>query len=532
MKICYGSYNDRLPEGKRELFAKAFADKMRKDLEALSGDAVEITWCPEKGDLVSAINGGCDVVITEGKLRMPAGGHDGDENVGFGTVKEWKGLNGVKRVILLLPVDDKPAIAKKEDGSEIIGSGRKVVEMYRKGYYDALYVNDLKPSVLISIIKEGRGEAAAKDYYGVTDDMLALLIESENGKRKKKEKEKPEKKGMFGGLFARKESEKETEAEGPVKKEDPIKSATPAAEEAKQEIPSEKVPERKSAEPVSSNNKEEINKTVEPVIKSENKAPEVAPEKTNVGEADRTLVKEVSKEEINVTVNENKKEESAAMDREVKNGTDAEKPAKAKHEIDAETASVLRTILSGGMDALFEEEGKEEPKVTETSSAEKGASAGGFDFDFSFDAAAVQPVEKKEASPMKEVINERADRQQESVTAAVAEPVQTSTFQGTESGLRTGRVTSYLNGGTLLALELNAAPDDPDVNRYGVTVISKGSGRGRVVNGRYQSDVIAFEGFCVKLMMQRTILVEVPDESAPPAGVVNRECMVTFTQLQ
>ena len=292
MKICYGSYNELIPFERREVFAKAFAKKLQDEIKAKSGENVEIVCCPERGDLVAAMDAGYEVVLTESKLRRPEGGSVGEENVGVGTLKEWTSRKGVKRVILILPASDRPALGKREDGTDYFTSGRKVVELYRKGFYTALYVSDLKCDLLIDLIKNGRGDADAKKYYGVTDEMIGVLLAAEQGKKDKKEKEK--KKGIFGNIFGRGQAE--------VSKEEPGKAEESRAEEkAPAAAVSEKTQEPAKKEAVQTKadgqeqKKEDIQKETagKPIVKGEN--------------SDNEKVTETVKEEV-------KKEAAAAVE--------------------------------------------------------------------------------------------------------------------------------------------------------------------------------------------------------------------------
>lgn len=537
MKICYGTYNEMIPVERREMFAKAFAAKLQGELKAKTGEEVEIVCCPERGDLVAAMNAGYDVVLTEAKLRRPENGKAGEENIGVGTLKEWTGRSDLKRVILILPPNDRPALGKREDGTDCFTSGRKVVELFRKGFYTAVYVTDLKCDLLVEIIKKGRTEAEAKSYYGVTDEMLELLLASEQNKQEKKEKEK--KKGIFG-IFGRGQETKAAEE----KEKEPVMPAEPKAEEIKP-VPSNNKEETKKEDKEEVPKPDEVKKPEEPEkAKSEDMAVEEVPQNNPVTEgakpeeteeafADGTEEEPVLKSEpheeaqkdpesVIEIIPEEIKEEVPQTREEV--GREDKKEDKKESKGDSEDSTeVLRQLLKYGTDQFFEDD---EPEGGDVPPME------GMDFGDLFGA----PPARKDDVAFNPASSYKEGRTPEPAVdyARTQAPGTVNTFVPSEGDEKicTGQITSYLNGGTLIAVNLINPPDLGDVTRYSATVICKGVGAGRVINGRYQSSTIAFLGYCAKLMSGRTLLLEVPDEEAPGVNLSGRECMITFDLLQ
>ena len=401
MKITYASYNSNLEPEKREFFAKVFADRLQKELESKMGTKVEIVCCPERTDVEQSIENGSEVVITECKLRCSKKTQKDDGNIGYGTVKEWASVTGMKRVIMILPPEERPKFGERYDGIMSIISGRKTVELYRRGYYDAIYINDLTGDNLINLIRYGRSEADAKRYYGITDEMLDSL---------------------------------------------------PGAEPKK-----------------------------EPV-KAEEKKEEPQPEQ------------------------------------------------------DTSESDVLKTLLSGGTDAFFEEENSLEENKEESSEEHTG-----FNFNVSpetelYDCIVSEEVQEIEVIPQYEMPERICAVEEERIFS------DDSTESDEEPGyavmdtslklIQQGKVTGYLQDGTLLIIEVENPPKEAEATRYGVTVVRKGKSRGRVVNGRYQSDVMIFFGYCVKTIMQHAIVIEIPDGDAPDQSINGKECVVTFALLQ
>ena len=565
MKICYGSYNELIPFEHREVFAKAFAKKLQDEIKAKSGEDVEIVCCPERGDLVAAMDAGYEVVLTESKLRRPEGGSVGEENVGVGTLKEWTSRKGVKRVILILPESDRPSLGKREDGTDCFTSGRKVVELYRKGFYDALYVSDLKCDLLIDLIKNGRGDTDAKKYYGVTDEMIGLLLAAE---QKKDKKEKEKKKGIFGNIFGR--GQAEGAKEEPVKVEEnhaEVKEAAAANEKPREPVKKETVQAKAgdAESKVEENQKESVVKPIAKEEESENaKASEIireegqketalfAEEKADAdekaaepvktsevgGEASKggddavpSIINEVINKEV-IEKEESKAVEDGAENRKTGEGGETSKSAavvkdgkavanEEKAADDPEMLEVMKALISGGTDQFFEDDGD----------GDDSDSVGGFDFGSIFGGEASSLTSGTESGSPK-ATEVRRDEWTAPLLGTEGTVGADAVAGGEEAGYSDGRITSFLNGGTLITIQLTNPPSGSDVSMFGVTVFCKGSGVGRVVNGRYQSNTTAFDGYCVRLISGRTLLIEVPDSEAPQTDLSGRDCMVTFKYLQ
>ena len=439
LRIGYASYSINVLEEKRELFGRMLAGRLQAELQGILGTEIEMIYCPARQDVVRAIDTGCTVLITEGKLKRSEGARDGDENIGTGTIKDWTGLPGMQRVILILAPEDHPTVTTKKDGSKAINA-RKVVELYRRGYYDALYINDMSAANIAHLIQYGRKEAEAKDYYQVTDEMLEILLAGERAKNERNRK-KTEHAGI-AGLFTDTQTAKSMENVADERKEQPV-----SAEE--------------SPEP--------------------------------------------------------------AM------GKETEQPQKE----DMSSSDILQSLLSGGVDAYLD---SLDNWQTESAQKEESESAqedmDGFDFEDSIpeDDGEDDMTEEEMSRGEPETAMEQEIRLETGI--AWVDANEEYAVLDTRFDLeQLGRISRYMQGGTLLVVDLPNPPQEQDANRYGVTIIQKGREKGYVHNGRYQSSAVVFTGYCIKTIMQRSVLIEVPDEEAPGEYVAGKDCYVTFTPL-
>ena len=442
-RIGYASYSTNVPKEQRELFGRMLAKRLQDELRGVLGAEVEIIYCPARKDVLRAIDTGCTVIITEGRLKRSEGAREGDENIGTGTIKDWTGLPGMERVILILAAEDHPAVITKDDGSKTI-NGRKVVELYRRGYYDALYLTDMTAANIGNLIKHGRKEAEAKEYYQVTDEMLEILLAGERAKNERNRKKAE--RSSFKEMFTVPQSEK-------------------TADESRRE---KEVPAEEYKEPV--------------------------PEKTV----------ETAKEDL-------------------------------------EASDIFRSLLAGGVDAYLDNLDKWQADTDSTGDSidpreDTGMQAEGEDMDgFDFggqlpeDDCCRDDQEEEILQDGPQISAEPEDtREPEMYWEDAGEyAVLDTSFDLTQQG----RISGYLQGGTLLVIDLPKPPQEQDANRYRVTVIHKGRQKGYVHNGRYQSSVVAFGGYCIKTIMQRSVLVEIPDEEAPGEYVAGKDCYVTFNPL-
>ena len=213
-------------------------------------------------------------------------------------------------------------------------------------------------------------------------------------------------------------------------------------------------------------------------------------------------------------------------------------------------SAAMQMLISGNLDALFDDEDEREEPAPEKAVESKGFSFDTFDSglnvseksdqaldqtgpeakaseDGSVSTTTAQPerVLPKNLASVAAQDNTRKDPEE----AAAAAPAESLRVATADEACLPGKITSALNGGSLLTISLTGTPPD-DVSRYSVTIMC-GGGKGRVVNGRYQSGMIVFVGYCVKYMMGRMLLVEVPDEEVPGTDLSGRECMVTFALL-
>lgn len=514
MKICYGSYNRQVQPEKREALARVMGQKLAQGLKDKLGAAPEVICCSTREDVAKAAASGCDLILTESQLKLPNGGKPGDDNVGYGTIKEWTSMHGVKRVVLLMQAGDRPSVADK-DGKPSIVTGRKLVELFRRGYYDALFYNDLQMDKIAALLSAGRTEEEAKAYYGITDQMLEILLATSKPEKadKAEGKAKEEKKSLFGGLFGGKKKEEKYEAEAERKEE----------KETRTEDKTEQVSSNNNVASATGD-KKEVKKDEEP-SKKEESADEVKP-----FEIPRDQPKEERHEPEGPAVSE-------------------EELARAREQANSD---VMKALLSGGTDSFFEDEEEQEPAAEPES--------GGFDFGFGFEREETKkpetagggfgfefeelpPVEKPKA-PMPDAARTEEVRAEEAKaeevkTREVIEEVKpvmenANVANVTENGAEetsVGVISSCLNEGTLLTVDVASLPSDPDVTRYSAMILVKGAGRGRVVNGRWVSSVKCFTGYCVKVIMQRTVLVEVPDGDTPGPEVEGKQCMITFYKL-
>ena len=89
----------------------------------------------------------------------------GYENmIGQGSIKRWKQNDERVRVVLLM-FDEKR-------------KGTKVSNFIKNGYYDAIFLSDLSPEILIDVIVKGRTEEEANKYY--FSDAENELVQMEN----------------------------------------------------------------------------------------------------------------------------------------------------------------------------------------------------------------------------------------------------------------------------------------------------------------------------------------------------------------
>lgn len=458
MKICYGSYNRQVPVDKREAFAKMFAAKLSRGIAEMTGEETDVVCCAEREEITHQIRDGCDVIITECQLRLPPGGKPGEDNVGYGTVKEWTAMPGVHRVILLVQPGDKPQLGEK-DGKETFIAGRKLVELFRRGYYDGLFYNDLTVDQIVRLSSAGRTENEAKAYYGITDRMLEILLLG-SGAKETGAGGSEEKKSLLGGLFGGKKKSEETMGETNTSGSAEEKEMLSASTAVRIENPPQ------SNKAIKDSREKQVNKVEKKRMEKE--------EKQASGEVFKALLASGTDAVF-------EEEEAAGVKEEIPDGFVFTKPQDNEDGYDRPNVPYTGTEdTMEHMDSLFHKEGIDDP-----------------------------------------IFEQKASEN--------TEPV-----MGESGGLvnRMGKISSCLNGGTLLAVDLSNLPADSDVATYGVTVLIKGTEEGRVVNGRWQSSFVAFNGYCVKAIMQRTLLIEVPDSEVQGMNLSGKSCMVTFNKLQ
>lgn len=74
-----------------------------------------------------------------------------DNRIGQGSIKRWKQFDNNVRIVMIL-FDDKR-------------KGNKVSNFLKNGYYDAIFLNDLSPDMIMDVIVNGRTEETAGAYY-------------------------------------------------------------------------------------------------------------------------------------------------------------------------------------------------------------------------------------------------------------------------------------------------------------------------------------------------------------------------------
>lgn len=171
MKVCFGSYIQK--EGVDPmLFGAAFAKKLANGIRILTNEEVEVTHFVRRDDMTEALSGGgYDLIVTDCKLK-PDGESDGSDSVGLGTIKKWLANGYARRVILIFGEDMHPVL-KTENGKENwLVSGKKVVELWKKDYFDGIFLADMTAEKVVELYVNGRDRESAKAYYGITDGML------------------------------------------------------------------------------------------------------------------------------------------------------------------------------------------------------------------------------------------------------------------------------------------------------------------------------------------------------------------------
>jgi len=149
--VLLGVFDDRR--------ATAFLDGLKWTLE--SSDNVEVSRI-ERGKIIDDIDtmassGAFDVLFCCEEL--------GDRSVGYGSVNRWGGMP-LKRIILILKNSQY--------------GGAKCSRLFEQGYYDAIFTNDLKePELVIDLVLNGRTMEEAAAYYGIDEEVLARMKQSE-----------------------------------------------------------------------------------------------------------------------------------------------------------------------------------------------------------------------------------------------------------------------------------------------------------------------------------------------------------------
>ena len=78
----------------------------------------------------------------------------GERSIAYGSVREWKKRNSLKRIILIVKNERKASL--------------KLAKLYRNDYYDAVYMRHLPDSTIMTeLILNGRTEEEAVDYYDI-----------------------------------------------------------------------------------------------------------------------------------------------------------------------------------------------------------------------------------------------------------------------------------------------------------------------------------------------------------------------------
>lgn len=171
MKVCFGSYIRK--EGVDPmLFGAAFAKKLANGIRILINEEVEVTHFIRRDEMTEALSkGGYDLIVTDCKLK-PDGENDGSDSVGLGTVKKWLANGYAKRVILIFGEDMHPVLGAEDGKENWLVSGKKVVELWKKDYFDGIFLADMTAEKVVDLYINGRDRESAKAYYGITDGML------------------------------------------------------------------------------------------------------------------------------------------------------------------------------------------------------------------------------------------------------------------------------------------------------------------------------------------------------------------------
>lgn len=100
---------------------------------------------------MAIVSGNYDIVICRDKL-------ENNELIGIKCIEAWQEMRPDLRVIL--------SVADSKKG------GNSMLKLYRRGYFDAIYQNDMSDiGLLLDLIGGSRSEEAAFVYYGIRDNM-------------------------------------------------------------------------------------------------------------------------------------------------------------------------------------------------------------------------------------------------------------------------------------------------------------------------------------------------------------------------
>lgn len=140
-----------------QLFKRSFVENLRgyDQIEVGKVDIVHV-----KDQIAGRIAGGkYDVLICKETI--------GEESVGGGSIDAWKEINPHLRILLVI-------------GDNKFG-GKKLYQLYNKGYFDAIFVKDFSnPTVFADIVSNGRTAEQAFSYYGVQNNSSYQMDQMRN----------------------------------------------------------------------------------------------------------------------------------------------------------------------------------------------------------------------------------------------------------------------------------------------------------------------------------------------------------------
>lgn len=141
----------------KEMFCKSFEKTLSEyqqqrvpDGETIKLGNVEMVNSKTDANM-AIVSGNYDIVICRDKL-------ENNEAIGIKCIEAWQEMQPDLRVIL--------SVADSKKG------GNSMLKLYRRGYFDAIYQNDMSDiGLLLYLIGGSRSDEAAFVYYGIRDNM-------------------------------------------------------------------------------------------------------------------------------------------------------------------------------------------------------------------------------------------------------------------------------------------------------------------------------------------------------------------------